>query len=158
MKKAVSFIVLILLIFAFSVCSFAYEEPERLFLVQGSEDLSAEEVYTFAAKKGFGGVLFDARKSGSADFLWDYASSMDFQPFEVFTLAGEKQLKGIEPGRNIVLSEEISEETAASLLKKHKSEKLSFYLPFGDDEAFEKALYYYEKGFFKTLFAENLLS
>ncbi len=158
MKKIISLIIFVLLAFALSVFVFAAEEPQRLFIVSEEDGFSAEEIYSFAIEKGFSGVLVDARKSNSADFLWDYISPMGFQPIEIFTFADKKHFESLEAGRNVVVSNEISEEVLASLSEKLGSENLAFFLPFGDENAAAAAEYFFGKGYFKTLFAENLLS
>ena len=158
MKKIISLFFAVFLFFAISVTANAAEAPLRLFSVAPEEGFSEEEVYSYAAENGFGGVLVDLRKSNSADYLWNLVSAMDFQPFEVYFLAEERHLEEITPGRNLVFSKDISEESIEKYSNDSGSDYISFYLPFDDEVAFTKAKYFYEKGYFKTIFVENLLS
>ena len=158
MKKLVSVLFALFLLFAISVTANAAEVPLRLFSVAPDEGFSEEEVYSYAIENGFGGVLVDLRKSDSSDYLWNIVGSTGIQPFKSYFLVEERHLDEIKPGRNIVFSKGISEDAIEEYSKASGSGYVSFYLSFDDKEAFEKAKYFYEKGYFKTLFAENLLS
>ena len=138
MKKIISLFFAVFLFFAISVTANAAEAPLRLFSVAPEEGFSEEEVYSYAAENGFGGVLVDLRKSNSADYLWNLVSAMDFQPFEVYFLAEERHLEEITPGRNLVFSKDISEESIEKYSNDSGSDYISFYLPFDDEVAFNK--------------------
>ncbi len=158
MKKFLSIFIALFFAFALAISANAAEEPLRLFSVDGKSGFSAKDVHTYALEKGFNGVLIDLRKSDSADFVKEYVGNIENEPFDVFILADEKHLESIKPGRNVVFSKGISEEAISEYSAASGSNFVSFYLPFDDSESLKKAEYFYEKGYFKTIFAENLLS
>lgn len=156
MKRIVSIISAILFSLVLAVSSYASETTERLFIVSPNGEYSAEYIASYADEKGFGGMVIDLRKSDSADFYNEISAVSGALSLRV--IAGESLLSKLPAGTGIILQSGFSEETVASLSEKHGSENLSFFLPFGDENAFSEAKYYYEKGYFKTLFVENLLS
>ncbi len=158
MKKFFSLFLALSAIFLFSVTVFAKETPKKLFSVSPEDGFSAEEVYSFAVENAFNGVLVDLRKSDSADFLWEIIGSMEFQPFNTYFLAEERHLEDIEPERNLIFSDGISEEVIAEYSETSGNGSVSFLLPFENEKALETAKYFYGKGYFKTLFVENLYS
>ena len=159
MKKFVSLIFAIAAVFLLSITAFGAEVPFRLFSVSSEDDFSPEEVYSFAIEKGFSGVLLDLRKTDSMDLYSDFISAANgIEYFEIYALVNENNLKELKPGNCVVFSDEISEETIAEYSAASGSEGLSFLVPFGDEKALEKAEYLFGKGYFKTLFVENLLS
>ena len=158
MKKLISFAFAIFFVFLLGITANAAEAPLRLFSVSPEEGFSEDEIYSYAVQNAFGGVLVDLRNSDSADFLWNITNPMDFQPFKTYFIVKERHLDEIKPGRNLVFSSGISEEAIAEYSAASGSETVSFLLPFGDENAAEIAEYFYGKGYFKTLFVENLLS
>lgn len=159
MKKFVSLIFAITAVFLLSITAFGAEVPFRLFSVSSEDDFSPEEVYSFAIEKGFNGVLLDLRKTNSMDLYSDLISAANgIEYFEIYTIVNESHFKGLKPGNHLVFSDDISEETIAEYSSASGSEGLSFLVPFGDEKALEKAEYLFGKGYFKTLFVENLLS
>ena len=156
MKKLFSLFLLFVFCFCFSITANAAEVPLRLFSVD--EKNSPSEVCSFAAENGFNGVLLDLRKSDSADLCFEYISyAEEIEFFEVYTLVDERHLDELKPGKYVV-SEEISEEAFAKYSGDFGSECFSFLLPFENSKSLETAKYFYEKGYFKTLFVENVLS
>ena len=161
MKKSVALILLFAAIFAFSITAFADELPvARMFGVSHKDDFSPEEVYNYGLENGFNGVLLDLRGSASMDFYSDCISAANrLEYFEFYVLVNESHMtKTLKPGKYLVFSEGISEETIAEYSEASGSECLSFIVPFGDEKALETAKYFYEKGYFKNLFIENLFS
>ncbi|MBQ2898431.1 MAG: hypothetical protein IJE28_01635, partial [Oscillospiraceae bacterium] len=158
MKKLISLASAICFVFLLGITANAAEAPLRLFSVSPEEGFSEDEIYSYAVQNAFGGVLVDLRNSDSADFLWNITNPMDFQPFKTYFIVKERHLDEIKPGRNLVFSSGISEEAIAEYSAASGSETVSFLLPFGDENAAEIAEYFYGKGYFKTLFVENLLS
>lgn len=153
MKKLASFILFIVLSFALSFSVFAIEEPSRFFIAS-PKDGTAEEIITFAKEKNFGGIVIDLRKNDSADFYSGFSAAKEL---DVYFLGGEN-ISSLPKEAKIIAEYGISEEEFAFLLEKHGKDKLAFYLPFNNEEAFFAAEYLFEKGYFKTIFAENLLS
>ncbi len=166
MKKLASLILAFVAVFLVSVTAFASESPyfelpeAKLFSVSSEDKFSPEEIYSYGLEKGFNGVLLDLRKTDSLDIYSDCISAANrIEYFEFYVLVNENHVtKTLKPGKYLVFSEEISEETIAEYSAASGKECLSFLIPFGDDEALEKAKYFYEKGYFKNLFVENLLS
>ena len=146
-------------VFVLSITVFASEAPLKLFSVSSEEGFS-EEIYNYGLEKGFNGVLLDLRESDSMDFYSDCISAANgIEYFEFYVLVNESHMtKTLKPGRYLVFSEGISEEAIAEYSEASGSECLSFLVPFGDEKALETAKYFYEKGYFKNLFVENLLS
>ena len=166
MKKLVSIILTLAAVFVFSITAFAagspyFELPEaKLFSVSLKDGVSPEEIYNYGLEKGFNGVLLDLRESASMDFYSDCISAANrLEYFEFYVLVNESHMtKTLKPGKYLVFSEGISEETIAEYSEASGSECLSFIVPFGDEKALETAKYFYGKGYFKNLFVENLLS
>lgn len=161
MKKSVALILLFAAIFAFSITAFADELPvARMFEVSHKDGFSPEEVYNYGLENGFNGVLLDLRGSNSADLYGDYLSvSNDIRYFEYYVIIDEEHLDPLpKPGNSFVFTKDISEEAFEEYYKTSGNECLSFLVPFSDEKALETAKYFYEKGYFKNLFIENLLS
>ena len=166
MKKLVSIVLALTAVFVLSITAFAagspyFELPEaKLFSVSLKDEVSPEEIYNYGLEKGFNGVLLDLRESASMDFYSDCISAANrLEYFEFYVLVNESHMtKTLKPGKYLVFSEGISEETIAEYSEASGSECLSFIVPFGDEKALETAKYFYEKGYFKNLFVENLLS
>lgn len=157
MKKFVSLAFAFCFIFLFGITANASEAPLRLFSVVPDKDSSASEVCSYAEEKGFGGVVLDLRESNFEKFYNEIkASSAD--DFKIFVLAGEKLSAKLPAEANIIAQSGFSEESLFELSKKKGSEKISFFLPFGDESSIEIAEYFYGKGYFKTVFVENLFS
>ena len=166
MKKLASVISIFIAVFVLSVTAFASEIPDfelpvaRMFKISHEDDFSPEEVYNYALENGFNGVLLDLRGSDSTDLYGEYLEiSNNIQYFEYYVIIEEKHLDPLpKPGKHFVFTKDISEEAYEEYYKTSKSECLSFLLPFGDEKALETAKYFYGKGYFKTVFVENLLS
>ena len=158
MKKFVSLIFAVSAIFLLSITTFGAEVPLRLFSV--GEEASPEEVCSFASENGFNGILLDLSKSDSASLYSDYISTVNgIEDFEIYALVNEKNLEELKPGNYVVFSNGISEEAISEYFSASGSnDRLSFFIPFGDEKALETAEYLYGKGYFKTLFIENLFS
>ncbi|MBQ6877357.1 MAG: N-acetylmuramoyl-L-alanine amidase [Oscillospiraceae bacterium] len=156
MKKVISLFFAFVAVFILSTTAFAAEAFPRLFYVD--DKAFPEEVCSFAAEKGFGGILLDLRKSDSAELYSEYTNASGLENFEVYAFIDESHLEGIKPGSNLVFSEGISEEAISEYSSASGSGFVSFYLSFEDEKSFEAAKYFYEKGYFKTLFVENLYS
>ncbi|MBQ7123544.1 MAG: N-acetylmuramoyl-L-alanine amidase [Oscillospiraceae bacterium] len=161
MKKLVSLIFAVLLAFALSAAAFAAEEPPRFIFVSPNDGFSAEEAFSHVSgtyENAFGGTVLDLRGADSIDFYSDYLRCQSDAPHEIIVFADEELLPDLPSGTKVMVENGISEEAFSSLLQKHGSDNLSFYLPFEDENALSSAEYYYGKGFFKTIFTENLLS
>ena len=166
MKKLASVISIFIAVFVLSVTAFASEIPDfelpvaRMFKISHEDDFSPEEVYNYALENGFNGILLDLRGSDSTDLYGKYLEiSNNIQYFEYYVIIEEKHLDPLpKPGKHFVFTNDISEEAIAEYSKVSGSECLSFLLPFGDEKALETAKYFYGKGYFKTVFVENLLS
>jgi len=158
LKKLISFVFALCFVFLFGITAKAAEAPLRLFSVAPEEGLSAAEVHSWALEKGFGGVVIDLRKNDSPDFFSEYISATGYEYFDIFVLVNENHLNSIKPGRNLIFSPGISEEAMAEYSAASGSETVSFLLSFDDKNSLEIAEYFYKKGYFKTLFVENLLS
>lgn len=153
MKKSVSVLVAVIAALLISVTALASEDPMKLFEVDPKEGFSAEEVFSYAKENGFDGILLDYTDKRSADF-YDEFSALSGDGLTVYFLADENCAKDLAPGSRIVFRSGVSEETISSF----SGEKVSLLLPFDDKKALSDAKYFYEKGYFKTVFAENLLS
>lgn len=153
MKKIVSLIIALSAALMISVSAMAAENPMKLFYAVPDENLSAEEVFGYAQEKGFDGILIDYTKPESADFHKDF-SALCGEDFLIYLLADENCADDIFPESKIVFKSGVSEETISSF----PGENVSLILPFDDENALSQAEYYYKKGCFKTIFAENLLS
>lgn len=157
MKKLISFIFTLFLIFAISTCAFAFEYPERLFSVDASKVNDVDEVISYAVQKGFNGIIIDLRKSDSIEF-YEKAAAICPDEIQVYVFAGEEFVKEIPNDVKIVVDANISEDLLKILSDEHGFEKTVLYLPFEDETALSAAKLFYEKGYFKTVLAENLLS
>ncbi len=155
MKKIVSIVFSVFLIFAFGVCTFAAEEPQRLFILSPDDGISAEEAAAYAKENSFDGIVIDLRKGGSSKYYSGFAFS---EELEIYVFGGEDILSEVPSGTKIIVESKISEEALSPLSEKHGKENIAVYLPFGDENALASAEYFYGKGYFKTLFVENLLS
>ncbi len=165
MKKLASIILTFIAVFLLSVTAFAAGSPfselpeAKLFSVSSEGGVSPEEIYSYGLEKGFNGVLLDLRESDSTDFYTDCIGAANgIEYFEFYVLVNENHLNKFKPGCYLVFSEGISEEAIAEYSAASGSECLSFLVPFGDEKSLETAKYFYEKGYFKNLFVENLLS
>ena len=145
-----------MLVFILGLSALAAEAPFRLFSVASDSGYSAEYIASYAAEKGFNGIVIDLRKSDSADFYKELSAACG--GLSLYVLGSESLLAEIPAEEKIIVQSGISEEGFSSLAQKHGSGNISFFLPFDDENALSEAEYFYEKGFFKTLFIENLLS
>ncbi|MBQ5322953.1 MAG: hypothetical protein J6J07_05890, partial [Oscillospiraceae bacterium] len=139
MKKFVSLIFAISAIFLLSITTFGAEVPLRLFSV--GEEASPEEVCSFASENGFNGILLDLSKSDSASLYSDYVSTVNgIKDFEIYALVNEKNLEELKPGNYVVFSNGISAESISEYFSTSGSnDRLSFFIPFGDEKALETA-------------------
>lgn len=156
MKKLLSLIFALLLTFALGISVFAAEAPLRLFSAAPGKGYSAEDAVFYAVEKNFDGIVIDLRKSDSADFYKEVSALAG--KLSLYVLGGENFYGEISSDEVIIVTNGICEEDFSFLAEKHGAENLAFFLPFDDESALSNAVYYYEKGYFKTLFAENLLS
>ncbi|MBR5310928.1 MAG: N-acetylmuramoyl-L-alanine amidase [Oscillospiraceae bacterium] len=150
MKKLISILFALILVFAFGITANAEEKMPRLFIVVPDETTNAEEIITFASENGFNGILLDLRKSASADIYSDF-SSFAIEGFSVYVLADESVLNEIPKEAKAVFEAGLSDEAVSSLCEKFGAKNLSLFLPFGKE-------YNGESKFFSSVFTEVLLS
>ena len=139
---------------ALSVCAFAAENIDKLFVLNAASGAPASEAAAYAEENGFDGILLDCRSGCSESYMT-----------ELFSAAGGKRLFALchadfsatLAAQNfeyvLVPAGEATEETLAAL-----GEKAGLFLPFGGDEALEKAGELYSAGGFTVIFAENFHS
>ncbi|MBR3935025.1 MAG: N-acetylmuramoyl-L-alanine amidase [Oscillospiraceae bacterium] len=151
MKKLLSIFFALSMAFALAISANAAEVSLRLFSLAPEKNTSSEEVLSYAEEKNFGGILLDLRKSDSLDFYKKLSSAAP-ENFKIYVLAKTELLEKLPEEANAVFENGASEEEISSV----KCENISLYLPFGEDSSSAKN--HFEKGFFKTLFAEILLS
>lgn len=154
MKKLVSLIFAAAAVLALSVCAFAAENIDKLFVLNAASGAPASEAAAYAGENGFDGILFDCRSGCSESYMT-----------ELFSAAGGKRLFALchadfsatLAAQNfeyvLVPAGEATEENLAALGK-----KAGLFLPFGGDEALEKAGELYSAGGFNVIFAENFHS
>ncbi len=155
MKKLVSLIFALCLVFALAVCAFALENSDKYFIVKPG-DGTAEEIAAFAEEKGFDGIVLDLRSSDDLKLYKELTKAVPEK--ELYVYGDVAQLGAFPEEAKIIVPSGILEESFAPFFEKHGKENISFALPFGDEAALEKAKVFYEKGWFSAVFAENLSS
>ena len=81
MKKLVSLIFAAAAVLALSVCAFAAENIDKLFVLNAVSGAPASEAAAYAEKNGFDGILLDCRSGCSESYMT-----------ELFSAAGGKRL------------------------------------------------------------------
>ncbi len=157
MKKFVSFIITLFLITVLSVNAFAFDNPEKLFIVKGQSSISESDVVSYATEKGFDGVVIDLRNCDSIA-LYEKISVLCEEKLSVYVFGDFSLLEKLPESANIIVDTNISEENLSALSAKHGFENIAVFLPFDDENAVSSSRYFYEKGYISTVFAENLLS
>ena len=156
MKKLVSIFFTLSLAFVFAISANASEAPLRFFSAAPEDEYSAEYISSYANEKGFDGIVADLRKSVSSDFLRELSDVSG--NLLLYVLGGENFADKIPTEAVIIAESGISEEAFSALAEKRGAENLAFFLPFNEESALSEAVYFYENGFYKTLFIENLYS
>ncbi len=145
MKKFVTFLVSIWIIVALSVTALAAEKPETLFWVKVTEDLSFDEVASYAEENGFSAVVLDFRgKSDGKSFFKNHTSAL---PYYLFC---------DESGADKMAAFSENDRCLGSLSGDGKTP--FFYLPYGDDAKWAEALELSQNGGITTVFVEIPLS
>ncbi|MBR5872060.1 MAG: hypothetical protein IKZ06_00235, partial [Oscillospiraceae bacterium] len=134
MKKICSVFFALFLFFAVGITSFAAEEPLRLFSVAPEKETSAEEVFSYAAEKSFGGILLDMRGNDSKNFYKDL-KNLCTEDFLLYVFSDESDAKKYSDSAKIVIDSGFSEETVSSIFEKTVADNLCFYLSFEDSKS-----------------------
>lgn len=157
MKKFISFIITSFFITVLSVNAFAFDNPEKLFIVDGQHSVDESNVVTYANEKGFDGVVVDLRNCDSIA-LYEKIAVLGDENLSVYVFGDFSLLEKLPEKAKIIVDTNISEENLASLSAKHGTENVAVFLNFDDESAISSSSYFYEKGYIGTVFAENLLS
>ncbi len=151
MKKLISFIFAISLVFALSVTVFGAEEPFTLFKVSNTDEFTAEYIVSYAESKGFDGIVLDLTGKESAEFYNELSKAAPDK--SIFVMGELSVLSSLPNEARIILDGEISESDLAALSEKHGKEKTAFFIPFEDEAAVNKAKKLQK--YFSVIFIEN---
>lgn len=154
MKKIFSLIFAVAAVIVFSVCAFAAENTQRLFILNAADGSSASEAAEYAAKNGFSGIALDCRNGYSDGFTAQLSeASGELRLYAICHGDVAEKLSASNFETVLIPADEASAEILSVL-----REKAGVLLPFGNESAAENAEKLYSDGCFKTLFAEIPLS
>lgn len=154
MKKLVSLIFAVAAVLALSVCAFAAENIDKLFVLNAASGASASEVGAYAAESGFDGILLDCRGGYADSYIAELSSAAEGKRLFAICHADSAAALAAKNFEYVLIpAGEASAENLSAL-----GEKAGLFLPFGSETALASAKEFYSVGCFKALFAENLCS
>ena len=154
MKKTVSLIFAVAAVLILSVCAFAAENTDKLFVLDAKSGASASEIAAFTEESGFNGILLDCRNGFSDSYIDELFGTVDGAKLFALCHSDSAAVLSAKNFESVLIpAMEASEENLAAL-----GEKAGVFLPFGSEAAAARATELYSSNLFNIIFAENLCS
>ena len=154
MKKTVSLIFAVAAVLILSVCAFAAENTDKLFVLDAKSGASASEIAAFTEESGFNGILLDCRNGFSDSYIDELFGTVDGAKLFALCHSDSAAALSAKNFKSVLIpAMEASEENLAAL-----GEKAGVFLPFGSEAAAARATELYSSNLFNVIFAENICS
>lgn len=154
MKKLVSLIFAVAAVLALSVCTFAAENIDKLFVLNAASGASASEAAAYTEESGFDGILLDCRGGYTDSYITELSAAAGSK--RLFALCHADSAAALAARNFEYVLLPAGESTAENLSV--LGEKAGVFLPFGNEAAAARSAELYSAGCFSVLFAENLHS